>query len=240
MGLDGVELVIEAEETFGIKISDDEAAGVITVGDLYQLVARKTGRDRPIGVACLSATTYRLIRAALPPLADGTSRRVRPRDSLRQFMPDVASRQWWAALEASLGLDLPSLERPPWLNALIKISAPAASFMVAWSLLQAPIPLAAFVVGPLLWFVANRLLDQITQQFATRVPATCGTMGELTTAVMARNYGALNLRFQAPGSKPFWNESLWLEIVAVIATQLGVSAESITPRTTFAGDLGLD
>ena len=41
MGLDSVELVLRTEEFFAIDISDDEAAGVITVGDFYRLICAK-------------------------------------------------------------------------------------------------------------------------------------------------------------------------------------------------------
>lgn len=40
MGLDGVELVMECEEHFRIKITDDQAGAVHTVGDLQDLCVR--------------------------------------------------------------------------------------------------------------------------------------------------------------------------------------------------------
>lgn len=41
MGLDVVELFMQAEETFGIEISNDDAGSAYTVGDLYNLVLKE-------------------------------------------------------------------------------------------------------------------------------------------------------------------------------------------------------
>lgn len=41
MGLDAVEIVLRAEEFFGVAIQDEEAVAVRTVGDLYCLVCSK-------------------------------------------------------------------------------------------------------------------------------------------------------------------------------------------------------
>jgi acyl carrier protein len=43
MGLDSVELVWRVEKDFGIKISDPEAASILTVGDFYTVLLRKLG-----------------------------------------------------------------------------------------------------------------------------------------------------------------------------------------------------
>jgi acyl carrier protein len=41
MGLDIVEIFMQAEETFAIEIKDDEAAAADTVGRLYDLILKK-------------------------------------------------------------------------------------------------------------------------------------------------------------------------------------------------------
>lgn len=41
--LDLVMIAMAAEEEFGINITDDEAAGIVTIGDLDALVASKRG-----------------------------------------------------------------------------------------------------------------------------------------------------------------------------------------------------
>jgi hypothetical protein len=41
MGLDSVEIVLRAEELFGIDIADDEAGSISTVGDFYEVIRTK-------------------------------------------------------------------------------------------------------------------------------------------------------------------------------------------------------
>lgn len=41
MGLDSVEIVLRTEELFAVSITDEEAALVLTVGDLYRLICGK-------------------------------------------------------------------------------------------------------------------------------------------------------------------------------------------------------
>lgn len=47
MGLDGVEIVMEVEQEFGVTLGDAEVAGVRTVGDLVELVASKAPTNAP-------------------------------------------------------------------------------------------------------------------------------------------------------------------------------------------------
>jgi hypothetical protein len=62
MGLDALEIILRAEELFGITIGDDEAAAVRTVGDFYNLICSKlnvTPLPSPITSADLPEITYK-------------------------------------------------------------------------------------------------------------------------------------------------------------------------------------
>jgi hypothetical protein len=43
MGLDAVEIVLRTEDLFAITLTDDDAAAVRTVGDVYRLICSKLG-----------------------------------------------------------------------------------------------------------------------------------------------------------------------------------------------------
>lgn len=66
MGLDTVELVIEVEESFGISIGDEDAPGIVTVGDLFEYVLERVG-SRP--TLCLTSLAFYRLRRAITPNA---------------------------------------------------------------------------------------------------------------------------------------------------------------------------
>ncbi|MCH5377929.1 MAG: acyl carrier protein, partial [Planctomycetes bacterium] len=63
MGLDAVELVLEAEEAFHILLADDEISGMVTAGDLHQAILRQL--PEPKRTLCLTAATFYRIRRTL-------------------------------------------------------------------------------------------------------------------------------------------------------------------------------
>ena len=110
MGLDGVQLVMEIEERFGIDIPDEDAAKIITVGDLYQLVFSKltgTKTDR-----CLtSAALYRLRRGFVEGL--GMSRgEIAPSLALEVILPRKGRRGKWRLLQQAAPVEVPDLQFP--------------------------------------------------------------------------------------------------------------------------------
>ena len=102
MGLDSVELVVDIEKYFNIRIADRDAENIRTVGDMTQLVARYLQ---------ISSTDMQLRNEVFGRIAD----------SIRQQFPTAAlvltepiapyfparSKQEWKAFEAVLGLQAP-------------------------------------------------------------------------------------------------------------------------------------
>ena len=117
MGLDGVELVLRTEETFGISLSDEEVSLVQTPRQLTDLVMKHLAAE-PSGV-CASQVAFHRLRRTL--VADFATPRqsVTPESRWDQFFPVASRRKNWGRLSKALRLRLPPLERPLWLIALI-------------------------------------------------------------------------------------------------------------------------
>jgi acyl carrier protein len=240
MGLDGVELVLEIEEAFGIKISDDEAAGVLTVGDLYKLVERETGRLPPLGAPCLSASTFRLARMVATKLMGNEQARIRPNDRLNLLFQGKARRVRWSKYQNALSLKLPSLVRPPVLETALAAVGFAAGALIGGVVLMSPVGWAAFPAGALGGCAVYAAAYFLTTPFAICLPRKCVTFRDLTNALLISNYDVLKTRFQPSGTPTAWNESLWLEVASIVVRQLGASPELVTPDASFALDLGMD
>ncbi len=110
MGLDGIELVMDVEDRFGISIRDDEAERIVTVGDLTQLVlSRIAARERHV---CPTLRSFLMLRADVRQLMADGALRIRPHQRIVDVIPNHHRRAFWQSLEQRLGTAPPSLQRP--------------------------------------------------------------------------------------------------------------------------------
>lgn len=109
-GQDGADIVTEVERTFGISISDNEAAETLTVGQLQDLIEAKCGSGA-IEV-CLSQVAFYRLRRALREL--GVAMVMTPTTPVTMIasIQDQSIRRTWKAVAQSSGLRLPGLETP--------------------------------------------------------------------------------------------------------------------------------
>jgi hypothetical protein len=110
MGLDGVELVMEIEETFGVVIPHDQAGAMVSVGDIYEFLSHNCSIESREG--CVTSAAFYRLRAALCDVAGVERSRVRPAADLDSLVPRRKRRQIWPRLYAAMGLRLPGLKRP--------------------------------------------------------------------------------------------------------------------------------
>lgn len=93
MGLDTVELVIDVEDEFGIKIDDEDAPNILTVGALVRYVARKKGlrvqevrQPDPLPY-CASARAFYSLRRLLMSEFGAARHSIRPKQRVFEHVP---------------------------------------------------------------------------------------------------------------------------------------------------------
>lgn len=239
MGLDTVELVTEVEETFDISIANEDAAAIVTVGDLYRCVlGRLAAKGPPVNRStCPTAHAFYSLRRAW---IEGWGH------ERAAFRPGVASadvfrrdrRLTWDLLREGSGLRLPPLERPDWVGLAILVavlgSIPAACLGL-WS--GGVCDPSTFVVAALTIPPATMVaLLAITRPLATSFPSGCETIRGLTRSVVALNLGAL---VERTGRVPSHDE-VWDAVRALVVEQLGVRPERVTEEARIVQDLGAD
>ncbi|HUY88225.1 MAG TPA: hypothetical protein VMV10_05800 [Pirellulales bacterium] len=232
MGLDLVELVIEVERTFDIKISDKDAGEITTVGELFEYVVAKTAGRQP---ACLSSFSFYRLRGALVAVAGISRKALRPRSELAPLFPDGRRRRDWRRLAKVTRLRLPELKRPLWLTILLAVLSLGIAGHALW--LGWPrfgFRVAAFIaIGA--WAATAFAACKLSAPWAIEFDAASRTLGGLTTTVMARNYAALCAnRYQGTLAE------IWATLVALVSEQLGVDPGRVTLEARFVDDFGAD
>lgn len=237
MGLETVELVMEVEDRFDIKVSDADAERVISVGDLHVLVCKLLELDAPR--RCLTRPMFYRVRSELIDLSGVKRAAIRPRTRVEDILPRRVRRQVWPALGQRLGIELPALR----INAgahtavtgLVMLSSLAIFF--GWALIFAFPSAAAFSIwlsvalgGALLAFVTY----QVARPFSATVPVGCETLAALTRAAVVRDPAT-----PSDAAGDVWSpQAVYEELRSMIVETLGVKPEAVTPNAEFIRDFG--
>lgn len=235
MGLDAVEIIMEIEDAFDIKIPDDKASQIVTVGDLYDYILElKRDTVSPRNV-CLSAATFYLIRRAVCAELGLNPKAVRPRKTLNSTLPQNNRRPFWTELQTTINLKLPRLARPKWLVAIAASLSIAASAWIGF--LVSPGWGHNGAVGAFLaaLFATGAFAAVITSPFQTQFRPAFATYRGLSHVVLAHNYATLNKQFNS-----WYPSDVWEAMKVIIVEQLGVRPEIVTKDARFFDDLGVN
>ncbi len=100
MGLDGVELVMDVEEKFGVAIPDDLAQTMRTVGDLYEYLVTQCNGDRQSG--CLTSAAFYQVRQGICKTLRVERHDVRPATWIDELVGRSSYRRSWARLQIAM------------------------------------------------------------------------------------------------------------------------------------------
>ena len=114
MGLEGVELVMDAEERFATSVPDAELEQMQTVGDLHSFIMKRIlSQDTEV---CPSAAMFYPIRRILVDQFGLDRTLVRPTTRLETLVSQSKRFKFWRTIESSLATQLPRLKRSKWLQ----------------------------------------------------------------------------------------------------------------------------
>ncbi len=239
MGLDLVELVMEVEEQFDVKISDSDYSEISTVGDFHKYICDAKEAMRP--KHCLSSAAFLRLRRSLMSTLGIARDRVRLQTSLDDLIPRRRRRTSWDRLRKSLGLNLPDLERPEWMrNVLIVWAWSSILVFAVWGIsgLLDPIHFRSWSILMIPLGILIAILPYLaTIPCANAVPAECLTVRGISQTLFYRNLTRL-AELEGVESEPTWQ--IYDKLTMIISEHLGVPLGEILPESRFIEDLHCD
>lgn len=193
MGLDGVELVMAFEESFGITIPDEVAEKMLTPRQVTDYIMNRLGEagaeeDR----ACLNQRAFHVLRRSFMKVLLIPRKSFRPKTPLKGLLPLrnpqkpflMNRKRGWRRLQEDSGFFFPELTR----------SVPCLLFMAI-----AAVSMLAYGLFPAAWQTENsiwiRLLfstavlcmvETFSRPLKRQFPKGCQTVGELIQYVSSR------------------------------------------------------
>ncbi len=232
MGLDAVEIIMRVERAFGLTIPNERASQMRTVGDLCAYVLRETGAEG--SETCMSSAAFYRTRRALIETVSIDRSQVRLDAKLEALLPKRDRRIRWRAVEGHLGLRIPVLSHPRW----VQLAILALSTLLTLILL---IPVSLHVYTGLLLtllillpIVGYLMIVRATPFLATDFPAGETTVRGLTKSIVALNYGRLAEKLQMKDE-----EAIWLAVQGIVCDQMQLRPADVTYGSTWQ-ELGIE
>ncbi|MCZ6839058.1 MAG: hypothetical protein O7G13_07260 [Alphaproteobacteria bacterium] len=215
---DDVEILEGVEATFDVKISDDEAPSLYTLGDLYDLLVSKLNASDSRRSICLTAASFYRLRRALTELTGVKD--ISPRTQLDSIFPNGKIGQAAKQIEHHTKMRLPIPE-------LGKL----ATTLVMMLFFGTPILAIAIgqVIGHWGWSVLLlwALVVPLLKFAAYRAPEYCSDVGSLAKTMAGLNYSLLSAEFGVSHQDDVWNA-----LVEVLKNQ-ALTSGPINQETTF-------
>lgn len=229
MGLDGVELIMEVEDQFGIRISDEEASQIHTVADLYYFILQAIDRKKHhMNQHCPSRSSFYRMRRVLTETFGVPRHAVRRRARMDDLLPRRERRAAWNRFRDLLRVRCPGLRRPTWMSFLMRWGLPLILFTVMIS--AAGVSLGILMTAAFLTLLVWAVVVFATKPLATCLPSECATVESMVRLLVAEQK-----QIQNAGTAG----EVWLALRHIIAEQLGIAEEETFPESRFVEDLNV-
>ncbi len=212
-GLDFTAIAMKIEESLGIKISDKAWNEIQTLGQMHDLVCREAEQIQARGSKCASAMSFYRLKTAInhtaPPRRISPSTSLKSLPSLNYAAVTQKFKHWEMPKRAisALGLLLS-------LAIALAINIPLERIVGNWSIVTGIVSFFAFLI-----FMTHLLPSRFPDE---------KTVGELATAVTARN-----LRRLAEHGAALSPSILWKALVWIVADEMEIAPDRLSRESRF-------
>ena len=224
MGLDSVELVMEAEEEFQIAFASREVEDIRTVGEFVDVIFSRLRRNE--SEQCPTQHAFYVVRKRVMETLGVKREAVRPDTRLEELVPREGRAQVWRRLiKAVSGTedDWPPLERAK-RSKRVRVMA----FVVAPAVVSvASLALLRWQSLPLVWVGVSIVTDRVTRLPKTEIPEAYSRVKDLVKYARTLDM------------KVWTREEVFEKVRRITAEQLGVKKELVTMEARFVEDLGM-
>ena len=241
MGLDTVEIVLQVEETFGVRLPAAPLHEVRTVGEFHEAVLDVLGREND--GAGINDEAMKRLRDALSVAKSPSQVIVNGETALSDLFPIMTRRWRWRRLAEIARLTLPQLEFAKSLSTVGTVLAIVVGWLFVYLLLFGVD--RVFSIGALWFAVLCTILGLLTIVFwlillrwlarplAVCWPSGMDTLGDLARWVAREHYGEL-----IACEKRFNSEEVWCILQKIVADVVGIDPNKVTKQSRFVEDLG--
>ena len=233
MGLDSIELVMEIEKAFDIRIPDEEAEKILTVGDMYNSVWNHL--ESRHSNQCNSQILFYRLRKYFTDTYQLPKQLFNPDKPINDIFPSENRREQYMVMQNNMNLQLPRLVLTRrWVVFLNWIG-----FISILGGLLVAIILKNFFDYSIWIFiipVAGIIITLIVSEFLNpkRTIIRPSLVRHFTSEMLSINYSTIT---KGSGTNRKEVETV---INHIIVDKIGVDLEEISPEKSFTDDLGVD
>ena len=227
MGLDGVELVMALEESFGVELKDEEVVKTVTprmVGDL--IFAKLSTTDEK---TCQTQRAFYVLRRGMMTPLGLQRTQVNLDAPIRSLMPRHKERELWPQLGVAVAArKWPRLARPRWLSRSITLGGLALWVALPYLSIRYSFGLPVGIIGGLFaggLFAIFAL--RFTRPCELYIPTRFKTVRDLIPPVLTSEH------------IKWTREQVSKLVKKIVMEQLGVPESKYTEDSNFVHDLGM-
>jgi hypothetical protein len=226
-GEDSCELVSTIEQSFEVKLSEDDLVRAETIGTLADIVFAKL--ERPVSPQCLSAVMFYKARRAFTDSFGIPRTKIAPTTSLYESLPWKSRKKDWRKVQDHLDYTLPRLRWPLWLVATWMLLTGLVLYFLFGLRMLWMLGTASMLIGGIAFVSVLALVAVVLGPLGRSFPGGCKNFGDLVKLFLARNYGKLAAR-HGMSSKSEAAQSLLQLIASETCSDVGkLSSETPFP-----------